>query len=657
MRSSVGGVRLLSHELGVPLPREVARLIAQIPMIGTAMTALLPIMGAVFAVTMIAKFIEKHEEAQEKIRNMAVAVDELAMKEEDQARSVELSNLKLEDQLAKLEGRPNTNRLKESLIETAKEANNLAKEFNADFKSVDKAVLSAQGPMSVFMQSLRDAGAILDAKTWSDMASKWSKGSDAVKELGSQLAGVSNQATHILDLQMKPKSDSVEGQIADAQELADAYKQQGKNLIMAEKAAKNMAHPDQELIGQLKQGEVAAVAAEQSKQDQIKTIRLHAAIDAASDAADADSRAEAAGNDWFEKQKAQAESKLRWAKDAQRTQDDVTNAIEKSAAATEEAAETEAAATAAVNGILKKAEEERVKGQQAVYKEELKNTIDAARERLAAEEEGDRHSVAMGKMTDTQELDAKKKHLQEALKLEIDGLNLEISELDTSDTMYLAKMKAFEDKKVQLAQTEADKEVAIENKKAEEIKKAEEKTANAIAETVSKSIIEGKSMGQAFAQLGKKMLETAMENLIEMILLQDLKKEKDAGSAAASAYTHVMNEPLPPWLAFPLAIAAGAEAFAGVMAFDQGGLVPGYGNYDSVPAMLTPGESVVTKALTQQVENSQGGSSNQGHTVHIHMGDVHAVDAKGFEGLLEKHAAVVGKHVQSQMRRMHRKVN
>jgi len=99
MRESVGGVRLLSHELGVPLPREIARLIATIPGIGAAMTALLPVMGAVFAVTMISSFIKKHEELISKQREQAAVTAGVTEKFDAEALSIDLTNLKLEDRL------------------------------------------------------------------------------------------------------------------------------------------------------------------------------------------------------------------------------------------------------------------------------------------------------------------------------------------------------------------------------------------------------------------------------------------------------------------------------------------------------------------------------------------------------------------------------
>lgn len=79
----------------------------------------------------------------------------------------------------------------------------------------------------------------------------------------------------------------------------------------------------------------------------------------------------------------------------------------------------------------------------------------------------------------------------------------------------------------------------------------------------------------------------------------------------------LLETPLPPFVSAPLALAGGA-AFGSLMGsaiqraeFAEGGIVPGIGNTDSVPAMLTPGEVILNKA---QQENLVGG---MGVTVNI----------------------------------------
>lgn len=72
-----------------------------------------------------------------------------------------------------------------------------------------------------------------------------------------------------------------------------------------------------------------------------------------------------------------------------------------------------------------------------------------------------------------------------------------------------------------------------------------------------------------------------------------------AGAEAFAAYVGI------PFVGPALGTAAAAEAvgqtmaFASLLAFNKGGLVPGVGNTDSVPAWLTPGELVVPKEVTQ----------------------------------------------------------
>ncbi len=63
MRAARGSLMLIGDEFGVHLPREIRTMIAEIPGIGLALEAILPIMGVVFAAKMIYEFIEANEKA------------------------------------------------------------------------------------------------------------------------------------------------------------------------------------------------------------------------------------------------------------------------------------------------------------------------------------------------------------------------------------------------------------------------------------------------------------------------------------------------------------------------------------------------------------------------------------------------------------------
>lgn len=75
-------------------------------------------------------------------------------------------------------------------------------------------------------------------------------------------------------------------------------------------------------------------------------------------------------------------------------------------------------------------------------------------------------------------------------------------------------------------------------------------------------------MAQAFEQMGKQMAEASLNSLLQLETVEGRKKLVKAKSAASGAYTGVMDMDLPPFIGFPLAIASGAAAFAGVMAFE-----------------------------------------------------------------------------------------
>ena len=74
----------------------------------------------------------------------------------------------------------------------------------------------------------------------------------------------------------------------------------------------------------------------------------------------------------------------------------------------------------------------------------------------------------------------------------------------------------------------------------------------------------------------------------------------------------LMTTPLPPIVSGPLAIAGGA-AFGSAMSsaiarnFADGGIVPGSGDRDTVPAMLTPGEVILNQAQQSNLVGGMGG--------------------------------------------------
>jgi hypothetical protein len=81
------------------------------------------------------------------------------------------------------------------------------------------------------------------------------------------------------------------------------------------------------------------------------------------------------------------------------------------------------------------------------------------------------------------------------------------------------------------------------------------------------------------------------------------------------------------------------------------------GNFDSVPAVLTPGEHVSDKKLTQGLQKMVDNGPS-GNTIHVHgvsyAPEVHALDADGVDEVLTKHADTFHKHFENSLRKLNR---
>jgi hypothetical protein len=100
-------------------------------------------------------------------------------------------------------------------------------------------------------------------------------------------------------------------------------------------------------------------------------------------------------------------------------------------------------------------------------------------------------------------------------------------------------------------------------------------------------------------------------------------------------------------------------AFASQMAFAEGGIVPGVEMGDTVPALLTPGEAVLPKDLTERLSNAArfGNSDGGGGDVHVHVHHsptIHALDSQGRERVLEQHADLISRKTANHFRKMNR---
>jgi TP901 family phage tail tape measure protein len=161
---------------------------------------------------------------------------------------------------------------------------------------------------------------------------------------------------------------------------------------------------------------------------------------------------------------------------------------------------------------------------------------------------------------------------------------------------------------------------------------AEIKSSQASFERRKKEIINSNTVGGKLTEDGQKKLQeletghnSAINNIKEEFRQKEIEAQKklkpikyaQAVSDTASAVIGALgNKPWTP-LNFALAgvvAAAGAAEIATIAAqpFAQGGLVGGVGNIDSVPAILTPGEFVMSKQAVQNIGAQNLADMNQG---------------------------------------------
>lgn len=240
------------------------------------------------------------------------------------------------------------------------------------------------------------------------------------------------------------------------------------------------------------------------------------------------------------------------------------------------------------------------------------------------------------------------------------ALQRELLALDTNGKEYENKLKALQDKEIELAKEHENQLTQIKTQaeiaRNQRILSAEQTADNAIAQGLTQSIMRHQTWAQMMASLTNQVISGMLETAIKSALADDFTKEKDAAAAARKAFLAGMQLPFPANIIAAPALAAGA--FAAVMAFEGGGIVPGVGTGDSVPAMLTPGEGVVPKGVMEGLSSvARNGGFDRGPGLAVHVRPVYhvqAIDGDGMQAALEKHNAQLERHVDRAIRKLNR---
>jgi len=776
MTKSRESVVLLGEEFGVKMPRALSMLISRLPGVAAAMEIAFPIVGIVAVIAIISKLALEYDNLQQKIREAGQTTERFGIKQEDASLSIHDSNLALEDQIAKLEGRPTVNTLAIALDQIKLKADGLASSMAADFSKMDNAVYKGTGVWhDLYMMvdqtiSMGIEGGTEEAYKIGDVTNATNKRKKAQDDLNTAM----DAASSISDKHSSGYKKALNDERNAANELAIAWhneytamQKSGSASDAAMNAAKQGAMAATAEVSQLGQTieRVGLVRVDTN----LKTnnanaqlgVKLTEAQTAAVKAHDAalmhEAQTQMMGGMAAARGGQSPDAMLaasRAAAQAQRDED--IQAAQQTLAA--ETNVYEAKRNAAKGNVteLKVLAIGYLASKQAFNDAEVNANLqmnerisvaNAAYERLEATHEkmltAQHRRELQNRLQDTIVTD------QQKIQAAKDAASGHISHLHTQASAGViskqaeqegilailhkeqADMKAMYGREIADKKSYADQMKALEKASVgtsneagaianathaqDAYSKAVEKAAkdqqalnnqlfatnaalaqmkpswsnvadqmrkdlptlgketsdlsmqfeHGLNQSIAQAIVSGKDFGQSMRQVFASLTTGIIGYIlqyIELAAVQAIAKNIGGGAGGNTGKEIAQNKAMQVSEAqvagakamatspFPLDLVIGPAVFAAAMAFAGGGIVPGNGRGDTVPAMLTPGESVLPKAMTQNLSRASGGM-----TIHNHNNyspQIHAIDATGVDGMLTKHGAVFQRHIAAQMRRM-----
>lgn len=665
------GVMLLGEEFGVRLPRALTTFIASIGPVGAAMSAAFPFLAIVVGATLLLEHLAKLKEAGEKltesqrnfgttVANVLNALDNKLL--EAGIRADELNH----DHIGALH--------KQLELIDHQSLKELSQSFDEMAKAAD--VTMAQLKTSWYQFGAGSAGAkhaLEDFKSQYDEL--LAQGKD--KEAHDLLAGTKASAEKILELQKQAAANQTKVGTQGTQHGDYAKYEQAKNALKQQDVALTEQEVEaQKTLVDVLQAQVEVeekVAALKKVQDSNATQETKGKVDTDSDNA-ARQQAEALKRDLEEADKLREEAYKRAVAGLETSEREKIDATRQGSAARlaainaaikdeeskglQETGFYRDLLTSRVNNVRQMAEEQ-AKVQEEAAKESAEHDSAMARLRLAADEEADRAKLAMHRATAQQLVAEEVKSVNDTTQLEVEGYNKEIAALDKYAADYTVKLKALQDKIAEIEQQGQNKIQAIQDqalqRQMQDITRAYSKMSDDIGHSLTQVLTRHETASKAIISFANQAAAGLMENALKAIIADDMTKPHDAAAAARKAFL-AGEQTLPGIPGVILGGVLAAGAFASVMAFDKGGIVPGVENFDAVNAVLTPGEAVLPKALTEQLTNAakfgKTGSGPEQH-VHIHANyHVHAMDGESVHRVLEEHADTFHQHFENHVRKM-----
>jgi hypothetical protein len=662
------GVMLLGEEFGIRLPRALTTFIASIGPVGAAMEAAFPFLAIIVGATLLLEHLSKLKEAGQQLTNsqlnFGTTVANVLNGLNDKLLQAGIRADELRgDHLAALN--------KELQAIDHQSMDDLVRAFDAISKASDKTFADLK--TSWYQWSAGSAGAKNALEAFkAQYESLLAQGKN--KEANDLLAGTRQSAEHVLELQKQIRDNQTttgthgthQGDYTKFEQAANELKRQG------------IGYTDQEVKAQ--QTLVDALRAQVAAQETVNaTAQVEKGNKRQTEQNKVDTEGDSAARLQAQTQRQAAdEAQKMWEENYRRAVEGLQENERQKIDATREGS---AARLAAIDSAIKEEESKglqetgfyrglltsRVELTRQMAEEQSKLTAEAGKIdaehgqkmgelQVQADKEAAQLRLSARRVTDQERVASDTQIANEEYQVQLAANAKEIDALDKGAKDYENKLKALQDKQLELVREHENQVTAIKEKAEEDrnrrILAAQEAAENAEARSLSRALMGQKSFAVEMRSLASQVASGLMENALKAMIADDMTKPHDAAAAARKAYLAGMQFPFPANLVIGPAL--GAMAFASVMAFETGGLVPGVGNRDSVPAMLTPGEAVLPKRLTENLTHAaRSGSSGQEIHVHNHFSpQIHAVDAEGVDRMLEKHGEKFNEHAANHIRKM-----
>jgi hypothetical protein len=662
------GTMLLAEEFNAHLPRALTSFIASIGPVGEAMAAAFPflaiIVGATLLMEHLAKLKEKGEELTRSQMNFGTTVANVLGGLNDKLLQAGIRTDELRgDHLAALN--------KQLELIDHQSMNELVRAFNEVAKAADGTF--AQLKTSWYQFGAGSAGAkhaLDDFKAqYESLIAHGDEG-----KASDLLAGTRKSAERVLDLQHQIQAALAEkGTEGDFGDL-------GKVQAAENELKKLGAGYDSKAI----QSQEILVAGLQAQAEAQRSVNETKALDKNNATQTADDKTAGDADKVF---RANAESQRKADEEAEKEREKAYRSAieglqENERQKIEATKEGSIARLAAIDAAIK---EEESKGlQETGYYRSLCNSkiaetrkMNEEIDKLRAEagKEAAEHQMRMGELqlaaqknedalylsslrgSINARVEMEKAGADEEFNVKKDAFDKEMQALDKSTAEYTNKLKALQDKEEELVKEHENRLAQIKEQAEEQsnaaILSAEQRRNDAIAKGLTDVTTRHERMSKMLISLGDQMAQGAIQNAIKMILADDMTKLHEAAAAARRAFL-AGEQTLPGVAGVVLGGVLAAGAFATQMAFADGGIVPGVGRGDIVPAMLEPGEGVLSNKVMDSLKNAaQGGSSRGDIHMHNHFSPhVEALDADSMDRVLTKHHGVFMKHVFNTARKM-----